>query len=432
MRRVERRTAEIADDIFRAYDIRGIVGETLTEDVFYDLGLALGSELRHMGGKQMVIARDGRLSGPLFSESLCAGLLDTGIDVLDIGAVPTPVLYFAANNTADKSGLMITGSHNPSNYNGLKMVIKGETLSNERIQAIKQRLQDDHLLTGKGEYNIAEVATRYIQTITNQTLLDRPLSVVVDAGNGIAGGIGTDLLEELGCQVEALYCDVDGTFPNHHPDPTDPKNLEDLIAKVIELEADIGIAFDGDGDRLGVVTNTGKIIWPDRQMMLFAREILKKHPKGLILYDVKCSKRLDDVIREAGGEPLMWKTGHSFIKAKLKETNALLGGEMSGHIFFNDNWFGFDDGLYSAARLLSYISRDPQKRTVDEIFADYPDSINTPELKIYLDENKKFSFMQKFIEKASFPQATLNTIDGLRVDFPYGWGLERPSNTTPC
>lgn len=419
------------EGIFKAYDIRGIVGKDLTKEIVYDLGLALGSEAKLKGVKTVVVARDGRVSSPDLSEVLIKGIISTGRHVLDLGMVPTPVLYFVAQHTEGRTGIMVTGSHNPANYNGLKMVMQGEALAEERIQHLKERIENEDFATetmGSVEHN-SEYVEEYIGTICDDVHLDRALKVVVDCGNGVAGKLVPELLKALGCEVIELFCEIDGKFPNHHPDPSKPENLKDLIAAVSSHQADIGLAFDGDGDRLGVVDSNGKIIWPDRQMMLYAKQVLAVKNGAEIIYDVKCSRHLAEQIRKHGGRGVMWKSGHSLIKAKLRETGAALAGEMTGHIFFNDRWFGFDDALYTAARLLEILAED--KRSSAEVFADFPDSINTPELNIALAEGEKFSFMESLLAKANFPDAKIIDIDGLRVEFKDGWGLVRASNTTP-
>ena len=417
--------------IFRAYDIRGIVGKTLTKEVVYDIGRALATQAKEHNCKTVVVARDGRTSSPALAEALVKGITATGLNVLDIGMVPTPVLYFVAKHTEGRSGVMITGSHNPANYNGLKMVINAETLAGERIQQIKTCIDNQAYATGKPgsiEQN-SQFSNEYIGIISEDIHIARPMTVVLDCGNGVAGKLGPMLLKTLGCEVIELFCDIDGSFPNHHPDPSDPKNLTELMATVKHYKADIGIAFDGDGDRLGVVDSNGKIIWPDRQMMLFAKDVLASKPGAEIIYDVKCSRHLADQIVKYGGRPTMWKTGHSLMKAKLKETGAKLAGEMSGHIFFNDRWFGFDDALYSASRLIEILSRDT--RSSADVFADFPDSINTPELNVALEEGENFSFINSLFAAAKFSNGKIINIDGMRVDFPDGWGLVRASNTTP-
>ncbi len=417
--------------IFRAYDIRGIVGKTLTKEVVYDIGRALGTQTKEHGCKTVVVGRDGRTSSPALAEALAQGIIATGLNVLDIGMVPTPVLYFVARHTEGRCGVMITGSHNPADYNGLKMVINGETLAGEKIQQLKSCIANQAYATDKPgsiEQN-SQFSNEYLGVISEDIHIGRPMTVVLDCGNGVAGELGPKLLKTLGCEVTELFCDIDGTFPNHHPDPSNPKNLTELIATVKHYKADIGIAFDGDGDRLGVVDSNGKIIWPDRQMMLFAKDVLAGKPGSEIIYDVKCSRHLADQITKFGGRPTMWKTGHSLMKAKLKETGAKLAGEMSGHIFFNDRWFGFDDALYSAARLLEILSKDT--RSSAEVFADFPDSINTPELNVTLEEGENFTFIDSLFKAANFTDGKITDIDGMRVDFPDGWGLVRASNTTP-
>jgi len=420
--------------LFRAYDIRGVVshepGKGLSVDVVRLIGRAIGSEAAARGQDRVVVGRDGRLSSPELAAALIQGLRASGRDVIDIGQVPTPVMYFATYNLRTGSGVVVTGSHNPPDYNGLKIMLGGDTLSGEAITALHQRIVDEDFVGGEGGLEQRDVVPAYLARISNDITLHRPLRVVVDSGNGVAGEIGPRLLRELGCEVEELFCDIDGTFPNHHPDPSDPHNLEDLILAVTTSGADVGLAFDGDGDRLGVVDASGKIIWPDRQMMLYAMDILARAPGSDIIFDVKCSAHLARIINDHAGVPVMWRTGHSLIKAKLKETGAPLAGEMSGHIFFNDRWDGFDDGIYTAARLLEILAMDGRSST--EIFAELPETVSTPELKIHLEEGEPPELIRKLVGKAEFPQARLTTIDGLRVDFPDGWGLVRASNTTPC
>ncbi len=416
--------------IFRAYDIRGIVGESLTPEIVTQIGQAIGSEAAARQQSKVVVARDGRLSGPELSEALIDGLQKAGREVIDIGMMPTPVLYFATHYLKTGTGVMVTGSHNPPNYNGLKIMIGGDALSGETIQALKTRIDTNDLITGQGSRHTSEVHHAYLSHIHKDVKLARPFKVVVDCGNGVAGTIAPHLLQTLGCKVIPLFCEVDGHFPNHHPDPSMPENLASLITAVQSEGADLGLAFDGDGDRLGVIDANGRIIWPDRQMILYATDLLKRHPGALILYDVKCSRHLRDAIKQHGGEPLMWKTGHSLIKTKMKETGALLGGEMSGHIFFKERWYGFDDALYTAARLLEILSQD--SRTPAEIFTALPDAINTPELKLELEEfGQHYDLMQQISDTFSFKDAQISTIDGIRADFKDGWGLVRASNTTP-
>lgn len=425
-------TENINRSIFRAYDIRGIVGETLTVESVFLIGKALASLLRDRNESKITVARDGRLSGPQLMTALCDGIRSAGCDVIDIGMVPTPVLYFATHLFDHHSGVMLTGSHNPSNYNGLKMVVSGQTLAEKDIQDLYHRIVEQRLYDGVGQTHPVEIEHYYLETVTNNVQLAKPLSIVIDAGNGATGDIAPKLFRALGCTVHELFCDVDGTFPNHHPDPCLPENLTALIDAVKSHEADIGIAFDGDGDRLGVVTSAGEIIAADRLMMLFAKQILSEHSDTKIIFDVKCSEQLPQLIRELGGEPLMWKTGHSHIKAKLAETKALLAGEMSGHIFFNDRWYGFDDALYSAARLLEILAMTTLSS--GELFATIPNSCNSNELRIAIADEEKFDVMHSLSQNVStsLMPKEVNTIDGLRVMFEHGWGLIRPSNTTPC
>ena len=420
---------KIPSSIFKAYDIRGIVGDTLTEEIVYQIGRSIGSEAIDRGQQRIAVSRDGRLSGPAFIKALSDGLRSTGMDVIDIGRVPTPVLYYATHQLKTGSGVAITGSHNPPAYNGLKIMLGNDTLSGEAITALHTRIKSGKLYNGTGAWEAIDVMPDYIARITSDIKIKRPLKLVVDCGNGVAGELAPKVLRALGCEVSELFCEIDGTFPNHHPDPSQPENLEDLIHAVKEQGADLGLAFDGDGDRLGVITSKGEIIWPDRQMMLYAMDVLSRNPGAMIIYDVKCTTNLGKIISQHGGQPLMWKTGHSFIKAKLKETGALLAGEMSGHLFFKERWYGFDDGLYAAARLIEILSKD--ERDSSTIFAALPETVNTPELKLEMAEGEHFKFMDRLKASASFPGAKLTTIDGLRADFPDGWGLARPSNTTP-
>jgi len=416
-------------EIFKAYDIRGIVNKTLTTDITRQIGQAFGSDALSRNVNTVIIARDGRLSGPDLSAALSEGLLSSGCNVIDIGMVPTPVLYFATYHLNTGTGIMITGSHNPPEYNGLKMVMAGETLAGERIQDLKQRILNTAFSSGQGQISEEDVKTAYNERILSEGKLSRELHAVVDCGNGVASETAPQLLADLGCKITPLYCETDGNFPNHHPDPSQPDTLVDLIKTMHETGADIGLAFDGDGDRLGVVTPDGKIIWPDRQLILFALDILRQTPGAHIIYDVKCSQTVEGEIRRAGGKPEMWKTGHSFIKARLRETGAELAGEMSGHVFFNDHWYGFDDGLYAAVRLLHILAND--ERNATEIFADLPDTVNTPELGLTMDEGEHYKLIDELIVNADFPDAKVNKIDGLRVDFDNGFGLVRASNTTP-
>ena len=424
-----KRQSSIPRSIFRAYDIRGIVDDSLTEDGVTSIGCALGSEAQDCGQQNVIIARDGRSTSPRLSAALAKGLQQSGCNVVDIGMVPTPVLYFATHFLDTSTGVMVTGSHNPPEYNGLKMVVNAETLSGERIQRLRERIEKGDFLSGAGTIESRDVVPDYVGTIIDDVQIGSPMKVVMDCGNGVAGKLGPVLMRTLGCEVVELYCDIDGSFPNHHPDPSKPENLKDLIDKVKQEQANIGIAFDGDGDRLGIVDSVGKIIWPDRQMMMFAADVLSRQPGADIIFDVKCSRNLSKEIVKHGGRPLMWKTGHSLIKAKIKETGAMLAGEMSGHIFFSERWFGFDDGLYAAARLIEILSADP--RPSSEIFAELPDSVNTPEINVALQEGENIAFVEELMSKLPFPEAKITDIDGLRADFLHGWGLVRASNTTP-
>lgn len=421
---------EVPQEIFRAYDIRGVVDDSLNDSVVELIGRALASEALSQNQKTICVGYDGRLSSVGYCEALVRGIVSTGADAIIIGQVPTPVLYFATHQLETGSGVMITGSHNPSNYNGFKMMVAGHTLSGDEIQKLYSRIILQDFAQGQGSRREQSVDREYLDVILNDIAVAAPLKVVVDAGNGVAGELAPALIEELGCEVVPLYCDIDGTFPNHHPDPGKPENLQDLIAAVEQHNADIGLAFDGDGDRVGVVTNTGKIIWPDRLLMLFAKDVVSRNPGADVIFDVKCSRRLNGLISNYGGRPIMWKTGHSLIKAKMKETGALLAGEMSGHIFFKERWYGFDDGLYSAARLLEILG--VEDRTSNDVFAAFPEDISTPEINITVTDESKFTIVAKLAElKANFVGGNASTIDGLRVDYPNGWGLCRASNTTP-
>lgn len=420
---------ELPPEIFKAYDIRGIVGKSFTPEIVERIGRAIGSEARARGRASIAVGRDGRLSGPDIVAALSRGLMSSGCDVIDVGRVPTPVVYFAAHYLGTQSGVAVTGSHNPPDYNGLKIVLAGDTLSGEAIQMLRRRIVENELAQGLGASARDDVREAYLRRITGDVRLARPMKIAVDCGNGVAGEMAPELLRRLGCEVRELFCDIDGNFPNHHPDPSKPENLKELITAVTEGGFDVGLAFDGDGDRLGVIAPDGAIIWADRQMILFARDVLSRNPGAQIIYDVKCSRTLAQAIHQAGGTPVMWKTGHSFIKAKLKQSGALLAGEMSGHIFFKERWFGFDDGLYAAARLLELLARDA--RPTAEIFASLPDTVNTPELNLKFAEGEHHAIIEELVAKASFPGAQITTIDGLRADFDDGFGLVRASNTTP-
>ncbi len=424
----------IAPEIFKAYDIRGIVDRTLTEDAAEAIGRGLGTLARRKGVSKFIVGRDGRLSGPRLSRAVARGLNAAGIDVIDIGVVATPMVYFATHHFSTGSGVMVTGSHNPPEYNGLKMMVAGETLAAEAIQDLRRTVES---LSGSGWVpasagmtSTADVADAYLARITSDVKLARPMTIAVDCGNGSPGAFAPALFRKMGCEVIELFCEVDGNFPNHHPDPSKPENLEDLIAKLRASKAELGLAFDGDGDRLGVVTKSGKIIFPDRQLMLFAAEVLGRNPGAEVIFDVKCTRNLFPWIREHGGRPLLWKTGHSLIKSKLKETGAPLAGEMSGHLFFKDRWYGFDDGMYAGARLLEIVSRETDASRVLESL---PDSIATPELNIKLErEGENHALVAELQKSARFTGAReVITIDGLRVEYPDGFGLLRASNTTP-
>jgi phosphomannomutase/phosphoglucomutase len=419
----------LSPEIFKAYDIRGIVGRSLTPPVVEAIGQAVGSEALARGRHSAVIGRDGRLSGPELSAALARGLQKAGVDVIDVGRVTTPMVYFAACHLETLTGVAVTGSHNPPDYNGLKMVVAGETLFGDAIQQLRARIESHDLASGAGGYTQRDIAREYFDRIAGDVKLARPMRVVVDCGNGVPGGYAPALYRRLGCEVHELFCEVDGTFPNHHPDPSQPKNLRDVQAALAAGKGEIGFAFDGDGDRLGVVTKSGKIIYPDRQLMLFAADVLKRQPGAQIIFDVKSTRNLFAWIRDHGGQPLLWKTGHSFIKKKLQETGAPLGGEMSGHFFFKERWYGFDDALYAGARLLEILSRE---RDPGALLESLPDSISTPELHVQLAEGENYALIEQLRQRARFEGAReIITIDGLRVEYSDGFGLARPSNTTP-
>ena len=422
---------DVSPDIFRAYDIRGVVSENFSTAVVREIGRAIGSKAYGRGLQRIVVARDGRLTGPELGDALIQGLRASGRDVIDIGMVPTPVLYFATLHLGTDSGVMLTGSHNGPEYNGLKIVLGGEALSGEAITAIRNRITDDDMTEGQGGLEVADVSADYLRKITEDVpvALGGAFRIIVDCGNGVAGQFAPQLYRAMGHDVVELFCDIDGNFPNHHPDPSQPENLQMLIDIVEEEGADMGFAFDGDGDRLGIVDGAGNIIWPDRQMMLFAKDVLSRNQGASIIYDVKCSRHLKEVIEASGGKPLMWKTGHSMIKSKMKEVDAPLAGEMSGHIFFKERWFGFDDALYAGARALEILTNSPGNPT--ETFAELPDDVSTPEFRIPLAEKNHAKAMDIMKKKMTFEGAEITDIDGIRVDFPDGWGLVRPSNTSP-
>ncbi|MBB5736643.1 phosphomannomutase/phosphoglucomutase [Xanthomonas arboricola] len=427
---------QVATEMFRAYDIRGVVGKDLNPGVAALIGQAIGSVMQAQGLREVVVGRDGRLSGPELANGLIDGLRRAGCQVIDIGLAPTPVVYFGAYELRAGSCVAVTGSHNPPDYNGFKIVIGGETLSGAAIAELHQRINEGRLHTAAapGDVEQRDISDAYIQRIADDVQLDRPIKVVVDAGNGVAGDIAPRLLEAIGAEVIPLYCEIDGTFPNHHPDPSEPHNLDDLVKMVQRFDADIGVAFDGDADRLGVVTKQGAMVFPDRLLMLFAADVLQRNPGALVIYDVKCTGKLSDYVLRNGGSPLMWKTGHSLIKAKMRETDAELAGEMSGHFFFKERWYGFDDGIYAAARLLEILAQ--REQTPSEVLDALPESVSTPEIKVPVDGDAH-ALVARFVERAQageespFESARLSTIDGLRADFADGWGLVRASNTTP-
>lgn len=427
---------EIPKEIFKAYDIRGIVGKTLTPTIVESIGHALGSEAKQRGQTEICIGYDGRLSGPELAEALSTGIRKSGVDVVNLGMVATPMVYFAAYHLNTHCGVMVTGSHNPPDYNGLKMVLADETLSNEAIQNLRERIVQNNFAYGEGATRNYDIAADYIATIQADIELTRPMQITVDCGNGVAGAFAKTLYNAIGCHVDELFCEVDGHFPNHHPDPSVPENLTDLIDALQISSAEIGLAFDGDGDRLGIVTKNGKIIYPDRQLLLFAEDVLSRNKGANIIFDVKSTRNLSPWIRKSGGNPIMWKTGHSLVKAKIKETNAALAGEMSGHVFFNDadakgkkRWYGFDDGLYAGARMLEILSRFDN---ASDILNNLPDSVSTPEQHIQMQEGEPHALIAQLQKTATFEGAVeIITIDGLRVEYADGFGLMRASNTTP-
>lgn len=423
---------KVSASSFKAYDIRGVVGAGIDEAFAEHLGRAFGSEALKAGEKAVAVGRDGRLSGPGLVAALIKGLASTGLDVVDLGAVTTPMLYYVAATRGKfgcTSGIMVTGSHNPKNYNGFKMVLASKAIYGDEIQNLRRRMEEEDYAQGQGRAGQMDIGAEYLARIVRDCKLARPMKIVVDSGNGIPGASAPGILRALGCEVTELFSEVDGDFPNHHPDPSKPENLADLIRTVRETDAELGLAFDGDGDRLGVVTKDGQIIYPDRQLMLFATDILKRRPGGTIIFDVKCTQRLAPLIKKAGGHPLMWKTGHSLVKAKLRETKAPIAGEMSGHIFFSERWYGFDDATYTAARLLEILSRS---KNPSKVLNALPTSFSTPELNVPCAEGEPKLVVEKLLADAKFPGAReIITIDGLRVDYKDGFGLIRSSNTTP-
>ena len=420
---------QLSSSIFKAYDIRGIVPSTINEEVARGLGRAFGTMAMQQGERTVAVGRDGRLSGPGLADALMAGMQDAGVAVIDVGMVTTPMLYFAAS-TLCKSGIQVTGSHNPKDYNGFKMVLGGRAIYGDDIQTLRATMEaESWVLQSGGSRRSVDVLADYTARIVGDIKLARPIKIVVDCGNGIAGASAPAILRDIGCEVTELFSEVDGNFPNHHPDPSKPENLRDLMAALKSGDAELGLAFDGDGDRLGIVTRNGDNIYPDRQMMLFARDVLSRVPGGTIIFDVKCSQRLAPTIEAAGGKALMFKTGHSLIKAKMREVDSPLGGEMSGHIFFKERWYGFDDGTYAGCRLLEIVSRAPDAGVLLNAL---PTSFSTPELNVQCAEGEPHSVVVQLVAKASFPApAVINTIDGVRVDWPDGFGLIRASNTTP-
>lgn len=419
----------IDKSIFKAYDIRGIIDAQITPEIVTQIGLAIGSESIENGERNIVVGRDGRLSGPVLLQHLKKGLKQSGCHIVDIGIVPTPLVYYSIFTKGASSGVMITGSHNPPQYNGFKITLNKKPLYGDSIQHLYNRITNNNFLKGAGSETSININDDYINRIADDISLLKKLKIIVDCGNGVAGEIAPKLYKSLGCEVIELFCNIDGNFPNHHPDPSKEKNLIDIKKAIKRHNADLGLAFDGDGDRLGLIDNNGNVIWADRQMMLYAKEILSRDNKSPIVFDVKCSNLLAKYIEKHKGKPIMSRTGHSFIKTKMLETNASLGGEMSGHIFFKDRWYGFDDALYTGARLLEILSKSD--KSCADIFSKLPNSVNTPELEINFDSNIQFKIMEKLTKTANFDDAKITTIDGIRADFNDGWGLVRPSNTTP-
>lgn len=422
-------TQTIPEHIFRAYDIRGIVGEGLDDQIVTLIGKAVATEALELGEKQLIVGADARLSSPAFTKALLEGILSTGCDAVNIGTVPTPLLYFATHTLESRSGIMITGSHNPKNYNGLKLVLQNQCLAADQITRIKERIQQGRFITGQGSTSTLDIRPDYIKRICNDIVLTRPTKVVIDCGNAVAANCAPMLYAALGCQVIPLYCETDGNFPNHHPDPTRRENLEDLIAAVAEHQADLGIAFDGDADRLGLVSNSGRIIDADSMMLAFINDILPGNPEAGIIFDVKSSQQLPRLINSLNGKAIMCKSGHSFVKQKMVETGALLGGEYSAHLFFKHRWYGFDDGLYAAARFLELL--DKNQGTADALLAAWPEFYCTPEILVAVSEDSKFKLMAILLENLEIPGARINRLDGIRAETDHAWGLVRASNTTP-
>ena len=416
--------------IFRAYDIRGIVDQNLSPQVVHSIGRSFAAEALASGQNRVLTGRDGRTSGPTLHEALNQGLVESGIQVVDIGLVPTPVLYFAALSDGAKAGVMVTGSHNPAEYNGLKMVLDGKSLKETDILNLHERIERRDFIDGQGTLVKQDFTASYLRSVVEDIRLQKPLKAVVDCGNGAAGEVAPKLLRMLGCELVELFCDIDGAFPNHHPDPAQPENLQDLVEKVRAVGADCGLAFDGDGDRIGVVTNAGGVISSDQLLMLFAQQIISRNPGTEVVFDVKCSRALGDLVRRAGGRACMWRTGHSHIKARMRESGALLAGEFSGHICFADRWYGFDDAIYAAARFLELLSASDQ--SAEQLFQALPLGLSTPEIKVATTEDRKFKIMDALAQKGDFGTGRRTLIDGLRVDYNDGWGLVRASNTSPA
>ena len=418
---------ELNENIFRANDIRGIAFEDLTEEVIFALGKALGTESLNRKQDYFIIGRDGRISSPRLFEWLSEGVLSTGCNVIDIGIVPSPVFYHSTFKLKSSSGVVITGSHNPGNYNGFKILFNNSSTSSEEIQSIKKRIKEQDFLSGSGNIESLDVIESYIEEVKRNINLNRPMNISIDCGNGAAGVVAERVYNGLGCKVEGLYCDLNGNFPNHHPDPSRPENVEDLIKSVLKNKSEIGLAFDGDADRLGVISPSGEMIFPDMQMILFCQHVLKEKPNSKIVFDVKCSKLLEEAISKSNGIPLMSKTGHTFIKSMIRDHGAILGGEMSGHIFFNDRWPGFDDGVYAGARMLEILSQSEG----EDIFKTLPRLVSTPEINIETTDEDKFSIIDNFKKMSNFEDGKIIDIDGIRVEFDNGWGLLRASNTSP-
>ena len=419
---------EINQNIFRANDIRGVAYEDLTPEVVQSLGRALGSEAIDRNIQEFIVGRDARLSSPEIYDWLSSGIISTGCNVIDIGIVTSPMFYHSTYELNTSSGVVITGSHNPGNYNGFKIVFNNHSTSSEEILNLKQRILEENFIGGKGITKKEDIKETYIKSILESIKINKNLNISIDCGNGAAGVVAKDVYERLGCNVIELHGEPDGSFPNHHPDPSKLENMEDLIKSVKENKCSVGLAFDGDADRLGVISPKGEMIFPDRQMIMFSRQIIQSSPNAKIVFDVKCSKLLSDEIEKLKGKPLICKTGHTFIKQKIRETDALLGGEMSGHIFFNDRWPGFDDGIYAGARMLEIIANSEQ----DDPFVTVPNMLSTPEINIPAADEEKFQIVKTFIENSNFSDAKIVSIDGIRVEFEKGWGLLRPSNTSPC